>query len=102
MKIGLVKMAIEEGELDGQLDALIAAAQARRKEVAAGASHALAVGDKAILCGNLTPKYIRGLEVVVVGLNGATVAVDVPAVAQAGKFAGHKRVKVPRTCIRPA
>jgi hypothetical protein len=93
---------VRAGLLDNYLDSIYSEINLRRKLVKITASDELKVGDKAVITGNLRPKYIVGLEVTVTKLNGVTVSVDMPTTPDARRYAGIRGVRVPRTCIRPA
>ena len=102
MKISEIITNIRSGAYDDDLEGLRGAVRDRTDAVERSGSAGLMPGDTAVICGDIRPKYLYGLEVTVRKLNDVTVGVEFPDDARCGKFRGATKVRVPRSCVRPA
>lgn len=93
---GDIILSIIDGLADENLDGIINAARQRDRALAYRKAATLKDGDKVRLCGNLSPKYLVGLEGTVSGqATGDRVPVDIGIGAR--RYRGV--VRVPLACV---
>lgn len=99
--------AVMRGELDEDLDALLDAVIARRKNAARRRAASLTIGDRVRIEG-ISPKGMNGATGTVKGMRGKRVEVEIDKefARFAGRFASMIEsglpLRVPDTCVVPA
>lgn len=94
-----VASAIALGEHDHELDMIMQAASARRKDIAAAKRFELKRGDTVKFSDHIRPRYLIGLEATVAKVNQKSVVVDCPDDPAYGRFAGVRGVRCALTLI---
>lgn len=87
-KVNTLINEIIDGEYDGDFEVIYEAIKSRRRAQEAGKALTFRVNDKVRFNSHARPKYLKGIEGVVIKVNGASVVVKVGP--EAGRFANQE------------